>query len=245
MIYFKVIVVIASWLVGFIQSRKHRQSLLIIPICITIAVLFLDKSNMSKLNESLVSLTKSYTPIEKTALEHYPYLPKEEAITNYLKDIDKMKEDNKKLKHDQADSIEEIKRLKYKDAKQQEHQNIIQEFSVVASWNYMGDLESGGGVIIYGPLSVRLRKFVTEENGYLSCKCDRTALDNYKDIIKKYPNYPFPYLYIASCLKPVKDPSWGDYATKGLDLFKKTIIVPTHAPSHEKGLQNIKEILQK
>jgi hypothetical protein len=252
MVIFKVIIVGVGWVLGFIASRKYRQIFLAIPAAITIVILFVDNSSMENLKESLSSLIKSYTPIEKTALEHYPNLQKQEAIKKYLEDFDKMKVDNQKLKEEQAKHIQKIKILEDKNtdleirtSEQQEHQKIIKEFSVVASWNHKGETESGGGVNFSGPLSGWLNKFVTEQNGGISWQCNQIALDNYKKIIEKYPKYPFPYLYIALCLKKAQDPSWKDYATKGLEIFKKTTMVPQHTPSHESGLKMIKEALEK
>ena len=156
----KVITMIVVWLTGFIVAIKSRQFFLAILVAITILILIIDNSNIDRLNV-----------------------------------------DNKNLKEEQAKSIQEIKILKDKDAenkrklsaseleasKQQEHQKIIQEFSVVASWNYRGKIEAGGGVKFDGPLSALLDKFVATENGKTTWQCNPTALDNYKEIIKKYP----------------------------------------------------------
>jgi hypothetical protein len=258
MLILKIAIVAAGWLLGFIAHRKHRQVLLAIPALITIAVLFVDSSHLKKLGNTINSLFDSYKPIEKTAVERYPDLPKEKAIRKYLEDLNKIGLDNKQLREEHTKNIRKIESLEKEDSEnkrqladlrmktseQQAKQDIIQEFTEVASWNYRGETDTGGGVSFSGPLSGLLGRRVTEKNGGIVWQCNSDALKDYQTIIKQYPRYPFPYLYIGMCLKNAQDPSWKSYATKGLELFMKTTTSPKHSLSHDTGLKLLKEALQ-
>jgi len=247
----KIAVVVAGWLIGFKADKKRRQLYLAIPVLITIAFLFVDGSDIKKLGNTVKSLLASYKPIEKTALERYPDLPKEKAIRKYLEDLNKIGDENKQLREDHAKNLQKIESLEKEGSKnkrqlteQQAKLDIIQEFTEVASWNHIGETESGGGVSFSGPLSGLLNKRVTERNGRIVWQCNPEALKDYQRIIKQYPRYPFPYWYIGMCLKEARDPSWKSYATKGLELFMKTTTIPKHSLSHDSGLKSLKETLQ-
>lgn len=100
MIVIKVVLIIISWILGFIPSRKYRQISLAFTLIVTITIIFVDSNHMKEISNRVTSLLKSYQPIEKTASEHYPQLPKDEAIKKYLGDIDKIKDENNKKKTD-------------------------------------------------------------------------------------------------------------------------------------------------
>ncbi len=258
MLILKIAIVTVGWLFGFISLKKHRQIFLAIPALITIAVLFVDNSHINELRNTVKSLFDSYMPIEKTALERYPDLPKEKAIRKYLEDLDKIKTNNKQLRDEQINNNQKIKSLEKEDSsnkrelsdlrtktlEQEKREIIIQQFSEVASWSLFGTIELGGGTAVSGPPSGLLGKHVFQRDEKLSWQCDSEALSDYRKIIKQYPKYPFPYLYIGLCLKEARDPSWKTYGTKGLELFMNTTTIPKHNPSHDGGLKLLKEALK-
>ena len=143
MLILKIVIVIVGWLIGFIVDKKRRQTFLAIAMIITIAVLFVDNSQIKNLANTVKSLFDSYTPIEKTALERYPNLPKEKAIIKYLEDINKIGLDNKQLRDEQAKNIQKIESLEKEDSKnkrqlsdikmktseQQSKMDIVKEFT--------------------------------------------------------------------------------------------------------------------
>ena len=143
MLILKIVIVIVGWLIGFIVDKKRRQTFLAIAMIITIAVLFVDNSQIKNLANTVKSLFDSYTPIEKTALERYPNLPKEKAIIKYLEDINKIGLDNKQLRDEQAKNIQKIESLEKEDSKnkrqlsdikmktseQQSKMDIVKEFN--------------------------------------------------------------------------------------------------------------------
>lgn len=116
MLILKIAIVTVGWLFGFISLKKHRQIFLAIPVLITIAVLFVDNSHINELRNTVKSLFDSYMPIEKTALERYPDLPKEKAIRKYLEDLDKIKTNNKQLRDEQINNNQKIKSLEKEDS---------------------------------------------------------------------------------------------------------------------------------
>ena len=96
---------------------------------------------------------------------------------------------------------------------------------------------------VAGPLGNPFNNDISYNGEILSHKCDSGALNDYKSIIKQYPQYPFPYYYVAMCLKKQKDPSWKSYALKGIELFTKTTSIPKHSVTHDDGLKLLKEVI--
>jgi hypothetical protein len=157
----------------------------------------------------------------------------------------KLRQELQNQKEEDINNKRQISDLKMKTSSQEERQDVIQEYSEVASWNFQGSLEIGSGVAVSSPVSNWTNNFVKEKDGQISWQCSSDALVNYKRITNKYPKYPFPYYLITLCLKNANDPSWKIYARKGLDICNKTTMVPKHSPSHDDVLKRLKELLKK
>jgi hypothetical protein len=237
MLILKIAIVIVGWLLGFIAHKKHRQVFLAIPALITIAVLFVDSSHINELGNTVKSLFDSYRPIEKTALERYPDLPKEKAIEKYLEDLNN-------IKKEYSDNKRELSDLRTKTLEQEKRESIAQNFTEVASWNYAGGKDLGGGIGVSGPPAGLLGKHISNKDGKIIWQCDSEALSDYREIIKQYPKYPFPYLYMGICLKNGRDHSWKTYGKKGIELFMNTTMIPNHNDGHDAGLKLLKEALK-
>jgi len=48
-----------------------------------------------------------------------------------------------------------------------------------------------------------------------------SAIAYFKSIIKEQPNYPFPYYFLAICLKNNGDDTWRKYANDGFKSLRK------------------------
>ena len=59
-----------------------------------------------------------------------------------------------------------------------------------------GTIELGGGTAVSGPPSGLLGKHVFQRDEKLSWQCDSEALSDYRKIIKQYPKYLIPFIYI-------------------------------------------------
>ena len=64
--------------------------------------------------------------------------------------------------------------------------------------------------------------------------CKDESLLYYESIINKYPHYPFPYYYLASCLLKKGDSSYREYAMRCAQITYHTTQVQGHARSHDK-----------
>jgi hypothetical protein len=232
MIVLKVVIIIIAWILGFIPSRKYRQISLALTLIVTITVLFVDNNHMKELSNRVTSLLKSYEPIEKTASEHYPQLPKDEAIKKYLGDIDKIKADNKKLNSELAIQTKLSEEMAY------------QEYALYGATGHKKGVQSlNGNLINPTPLMDWNKDFVSRSDGKIICNCSPESIPICRSVIKKFPQYPFSYYFLSLCLKDKGDSSWRGYAKKAETIFIKTTKMQNHHNDHDLILIEIKKLL--
>jgi len=60
----------------------------------------------------------------------------------------------------------------------------------------------------------------------------------------KYPRYPFPYYFLAKCLRKLKQDAWRDYAEEAIRILEKTTNIPGHDPGHDDALRELRALLK-
>jgi energy-coupling factor transporter transmembrane protein EcfT len=105
---------------GIRLPSKWVISLLILFVLLSFAYIVTGfiKSNHSE--KKIAELSNLYSPIEDTASEHFPGLPREKAIKNYLGSISKIEADNKQLKEENLINKQQISELIIKTTQSQE-----------------------------------------------------------------------------------------------------------------------------
>jgi len=235
MIVIKVVLIIISWILGFIPSRKYRQISLAFTLIVTITIIFVDSNHMKELSNRVTSLLKSYEPIKKTASEHYPQLPEDEAIKKYLGDFDKIKDENNNNK-------KQISELTIKTKLSEEM--AYQEYALYGATGHKKGIHTLNGIIInQTPLMDWNKDFVSISNGKIICNCSPESIPICKSLIKKFPQYPFSYYFLSLCLKDKGDQSWKGYAKKAESIFIKTTTMQNHHNDHDLILIEIKKLL--
>jgi hypothetical protein len=89
-----------------------------------------------------------------------------------------------------------------------------------------------------------MKNYIEDKDGQLKWKCDPSAIAYYKSKIKEQPYYPFPYYFLAICLKRMGDDSWQKYAKDGIQILEKTITIPGHDPGHDDALKRMKDLFK-
>ena len=89
-------------------SNRWSFSLLILFVLFSAAYIITSSIKSKHSERQITDLSKLYRPIEETALKHFPELPKEEAIKNYLNSISRIEADNKQLKEKNSKNEQRI-----------------------------------------------------------------------------------------------------------------------------------------
>ncbi len=160
MLYLKVLAVLLTSAIGFMQAldkKKHLKIFLIVGVLFLFGttvtsefVTIREKKNQDgKLDELLTTnkelkgqvtgLEKKLDPFIKTAEKRYPDLTKEEALKKLQTDIEKIEVRAKILEEKVTDQKEQLS-------------NYF-TYAEVATWNVHGDKSVGSGVAVSSPVS--------------------------------------------------------------------------------------------
>ena len=216
---------IASWIFGFIQSRKIRQ-LLLIPI-----VLF-----------GIGKLIKDDHEKQSTNAEN-------QRLKNNISRVDS---GYNQLKKDYNTKVEAIKSLQGEISDLDFKAKVAEELAYreYALYSAVGEKNSGGLASINGvrmftqtPLTGWNKSFVVVQGAGTKCKCSHVSLETCRAVIEKFPQYPFPYYFLAKCLKEKGDPSWKGFAETAGKIFSKTTQTPNHHKDHDAIANEVRELL--
>jgi hypothetical protein len=125
-------------------------------------------------------------------------------------------------------------------------------YGEVSTWRTDGLKSLGGGLNVDAPMSDWLKGYV-QHTGVLikpnlneyKPNCDSSATGYYKSMIAKNPHFPWPYYFLAICLKNQGDKAWLGTAKRGIYIFEHTTKIPGHDSSHDDGLARLNELLRK
>jgi hypothetical protein len=238
MVYLKILVAFFTSSIAIAQSLDKKKA---VKIVLIISVLFLlgatvwmelitvqDKkdqdSQLKDLNNNMIGLKEKLDPFIEIAKKYYPNLAEKEALKEIRADLEKIGTRTKILENKAAN---------------------YSTYAEVATWNFLGDKMVGAGVGVNSPVSGLMKDYVQDRGDGLWWPCDSLAIAHLKNIIEAQPNYPFPYYYLAICLKQKGDQTWQKYATEGIQILEKTTTIPGHDPGHDDALKRLKDLLKK
>ena len=119
--------------------------------------------------------------------------------------------------------------------------NSLKKYSSIAKVNSAG-MEEVGGSPLSGKYSRWYEGHLTHDRKY---KCDDIDIKFYKDYVEKFPEFPFPYVAIAGCLKINKKDAWIQYASEAKDILIVTTTIGGHSKSHDIALNLINEMFSR
>jgi energy-coupling factor transporter transmembrane protein EcfT len=165
------------------------------------------------------------------------------------KDLKQAENDLAVAKEHVASLIEKERELRQKLQEAEEVASItkeqiadLSEYGEVATYTFSGYQESGK-FVSPTPVSNWAEGYLTVSNNNYLFKCSHDAIEYYKELINKYPKFPFPYLALSACLLNNRDPSWKQYAMKAQSILKKTTKVSLHCKAHDGWLEQVNKIL--
>lgn len=119
----------------------------------------------------------------------------------------------------------------------------LSDYGEVATYTFNGYQQSGLFLSPFTPVSKWNQGYLTVTNNIYLFKCNPEAMKHYKNIIDKYPKFPFPYLALSECLLKNQDPSWRNYAMKAKSILEITTRIPLHCEAHDGWLKQVNKIL--
>jgi len=127
---------------------------------------------------------------------------------------------------------------------QRDELNSIRRYTQVSKLNIIGTTGT-----VLPPLteetgiSRMLKGTFTIANDSASWSCDAVTTAKFQEVIAKFPDFPFTYYALATCLRQRGDGSWKRYATKAIEILKNTTKIDGHHPSHDQALRELEQAL--
>jgi hypothetical protein len=225
-------------------------------------------SETAKQQESdLLELKARLSPFQTVAQRRYPDA-QDQALARLQEEIDKQEaelvnpgevKDNRrkeitKLKKTNAEQKKQISDLKKRLAKiekesvartvKTEQPKDLGRYSEVAMWTIDGRMKLPNGQFVDSPVAGWSDTYRQEKPGEPArWKCGSAALFHYREVMEKYPEFPFPFSVLAQCLKAKGEPSWQEYAKKGLSVLEETVKIPGHVSDHDDALAQLETLL--
>jgi cell division protein FtsB len=150
-------------------------------------------------------------------------------IANLTKENEERRKEVEQAKNDVAAAKEELVNLS--------------EYGEVATYTFKGYQQSGLFLSPFTPVSKWTDGYLTIREGDYFFNCSQDSINHYKNIIEKYPKFPFAYIALSRCLLDRKDSSWRQYAVKAQSILRKTTKIPIHCKEHDGWLEQVNKIL--
>jgi hypothetical protein len=120
--------------------------------------------------------------------------------------------------------------------------DAVKKYSDVARMDPLGkQFDVGSGLQENTPISVLLEGTWQPIAGQFVFSTDAAAEKKYREVVEKFPTFPFAYVYISDCLRVRNDPAWKEYANKAIDILEKTTSLAAHKVQHDQALQMLKQ----
>ena len=118
----------------------------------------------------------------------------------------------------------------------------VREFSSVASLDALG-YPLGYGInsdhTFSNDLTRLLEGMYTIKDNKVSMQRGPEAEKQYKELIKKFPKFPFGYYFLAVCLRESGNDEWRDHAHRALEIFKITTRIDGHRSHHDEFFEKV------
>ena len=230
MIYLKLIAGFLTSVIAIGEAfDKKRKVKILVIFCVSFLFVvtgileFITLQEKKSQDGKLQALVTTMDEFIKIAEKRYPDLTKEKALKKLQTDIENI---------DARAKILEKKAANYS------------TYAEVATWNFNGSKIVGSGVEVSSPVAGWMKNYIQGKDGGLKWKCDSSAIAHFRSIIKAQPNYPFPYYFLAICLKEKGDQTWQKYAKDGIQILEKTTTIPGHDPGHDDALKRMKDLFE-
>jgi hypothetical protein len=119
----------------------------------------------------------------------------------------------------------------------------VAEYGQVATYTFDGYQQSGQSLSPFTPVSRWTRGRLRVHDGAYFFDCSPNSVSHYENLIRKCPQFPFPYLALSQCVLNKGDPSWRGHAADAQAILSKTTKLPLHSRDHELWLESVNKLL--
>jgi hypothetical protein len=151
---------------------------------------------------------------------------------------------NERIEQMEAGNTALKKDLSETDKRAQQAVEVIEamrDYGEVATLNLIGKPYPDGDLVYTTPISKALEGSYKMEGTKVEFCKDEASERIYRDVIAKFPRFPFAYHALAAALFAKGDPSWRDYARQCVSILEKTTQVSGHHPNHDQRLAELKK----
>jgi len=124
--------------------------------------------------------------------------------------------------------------------------DALRDYSHVAQLDALGSppgFGPGSDIKFDSPLIEMLKGTYTTRKKQIFMKRDTKAEARYREVIDKYPNFPFAYYFVALCLRERNDKGWRQYAEAAVNILLKTTTIDGHNENHDEVLRKLQSYL--
>jgi len=122
--------------------------------------------------------------------------------------------------------------------------DLLKDYAYAAQFSAIGEKMVGSGVHLGGGLAAILKSCVKKTKNLTQYGCGPDCERTYREVIDKFPNFPFAYYYLAFCLKQRGDSTWKAYGQKSVDILEKTTQVAGHYFEHDEFLPDARKLME-
>ena len=117
----------------------------------------------------------------------------------------------------------------------------IKVYSSVAKTNWHG-IDEVGLSRLPGIYNEWLKGHVGEKN---NLHCEDKDISHFEGVVKRFPEFPFPYAALAICFKVRNNEEWKEYAKKAVAILEITTTINGHSKDHDLALNQMRTMLNK
>jgi hypothetical protein len=122
--------------------------------------------------------------------------------------------------------------------------DTLKEYSEVARLNFVGTSGTAVAPLVEHTGISRALESAVEISGTRSqYRCDPKSLQTFREVIVRYPQFPFSHYALAFCLQRNGDTTWKQHATAAIEILKKTTTIDGHHSNHDQALQKLQKAL--
>lgn len=118
----------------------------------------------------------------------------------------------------------------------------VREYSSVARLDALGN-PPGYGIgfehVWIDDLTRLFEDMYTIDDGRISMRRGPEAEQRYREVIQRFPKFPFGYYFLAVCLKERGEEEWREHAKLALEILKITTRIDGHHENHDDIISKI------
>lgn len=124
--------------------------------------------------------------------------------------------------------------------------NSILEYSEVARLDAVGNppgLGPDSDISMNTELVNLLKDTYVLRDGRFHMSRSTESEAKYRQVIEKYPKFPFGYYFVVLCLKDKGNDEWKTYAKKAVEILEQTVKIDGHNKGNDEVLAKLKHWL--